>query len=226
MALARGLVGKPRLLLLDEPLAALDAKLRQNVQIELIRLQREVGIAFVFVTHAQDEALSLSHRIAVMNAGRIEQVDEPDKLYSAPANRFVGNFIGTSNFLAAEVLPPVQGQDRDQLRLSLEGLGEILAPGMGIPTGVRGSFAIRPEHLRVQGLEHVPELRNHFAGCVQELLYQGDVTMYRIMLGEPGQGPVVEALIANSAPGRAHFFEPGQPVRVSWRHDAGMFLGN
>ncbi|GAB2881127.1 ABC transporter ATP-binding protein [Uliginosibacterium flavum] len=224
VALARGLVGKPRVLLLDEPLGALDAKLRLEMQIELIRLQREVGVTFVFVTHAQVEALALSHRIAVMNAGRIEQVDEPDRLYTAPANRFVTDFIGTSNFMAAEVLPAGRSQDRDQLHLKLCGLGEILAPGMGIAAGTHGSFAIRPEHVRVIGPDHVPELRNHFSGRVRELLYRGDVTVYRIQLGDNGTEKTIEALMANSAPGRARFFEPGQTVQVCWRQDAGLFL--
>src|SRR5512135_1154245 len=94
VALARGLVNRPHLLLLDEPLGSLDAKLREEMQVELINLQRDVGITFVFVTHAQVEALALSHRIAVMNSGRVEQVDEPAKLYSSPNNRFVADFIG------------------------------------------------------------------------------------------------------------------------------------
>ncbi|MGE5768973.1 MAG: ABC transporter ATP-binding protein, partial [Betaproteobacteria bacterium] len=104
VALARGLVNKPRLLLLDEPLGALDAKLRERMQGELIALQREVGVTFVFVTHAQQEALALSHRIAVMNEGRIEQLDSPEVLYSAPENRFVADFIGNINLIDVEVL--------------------------------------------------------------------------------------------------------------------------
>ena len=104
VALARGLVAKPRLLLLDEPLGALDAKLRQEMQVELIALQREVGITFVFVTHAQQEALALSHRIAVMSQGRVEQLDEPDRLYTQPANRFVADFIGKINLIDVEVV--------------------------------------------------------------------------------------------------------------------------
>src|SRR5262245_43343564 len=99
VALARGLVNRPRVLLLDEPLGALDAKLREELQIELIGLQRDVGVTFVFVTHAQAEALALSHRIAVMNHGVVEQLDEPSKLYGFPRNRFVADFIGHVNML-------------------------------------------------------------------------------------------------------------------------------
>jgi len=101
VALARGLVNRPRLLLLDEPLAALDLKLREQMQLELIKLQREVGVSFIFVTHDQPEPLALSHRIAVMNRGRIEQLDEPSRLYGFPSNRFVANFIGNCNLLEA-----------------------------------------------------------------------------------------------------------------------------
>ncbi len=101
--MARALINRPKLLLLDEPLAALDAKLKERMQLELITLQREVGIAFVYVTHDQQEALALAHRIAVMNHGRVEQLDEPSKIYGFPKNRFVADFIGTCNILDAEV---------------------------------------------------------------------------------------------------------------------------
>ncbi len=114
MALARGLVNKPRLLLLDEPLGALDAKLREEMQVELINLQRDVGVTFVFVTHAQQEALALSHRIAVMNNGRVEQLDTPDRLYTAPASRFVADFIGKINL--------IDGGGRRQLRTATSAL--------------------------------------------------------------------------------------------------------
>ncbi len=103
VAIARALVTHPTVLLLDEPLAALDAKLREEMQIELINMQKEVGITFVYVTHDQTEALALSHRIAVMNRGRVEQVDEPDRLYGFPKTRFVADFIGTCNLLVGPV---------------------------------------------------------------------------------------------------------------------------
>jgi len=141
VALARGLINRPRLLLLDESLAALDAKLREEMQVELINLQRDVGITFVFVTHAQVEALALSHRIAVMNAGRVEQLDEPAKLYSAPKNRFVADFIGQINQLEAQVVESAHGH----LRLAVAGLGEIVAPPLaGVAVGDKGVYAIRP----------------------------------------------------------------------------------
>src|SRR5205823_5568662 len=142
VALARSLVNRPRLLLLDEPLGALDAKLREEMQIELIDMQRQVGITFVFVTHSQNEALALSSRIAVMNAGRVEQLDEPSRLYGFPRNRFVADFIG-------------------------------------------------------------------------------NVTTYVIDLQN---GQRLEALLPNSAPGRAKFFEVGDAVTAAWPAEAGVVL--
>ena len=121
VAVARALVNRPKLLLLDEPLAALDAKLKESMQLELITLQKEVGITFVYVTHDQQEALALSHRIAVMNQGRVEQLDEPSKIYGFPKNRFVADFIGTCNILDAEVLRA----DGERMRLRIAGLGEV-----------------------------------------------------------------------------------------------------
>ncbi|OIR17138.1 spermidine/putrescine import ATP-binding protein PotA [mine drainage metagenome] len=218
VALARGLVNRPRLLLLDEPLGALDAKLREEMQIELINLQREVGITFVFVTHAQVEALALSHRIAVMNAGRFVQVDEPDKLYSSPRTRFVADFIGNINQLKAQVLESAHGH----LRLEVGGLGEIIAPPFpGAAVGEQGMYAIRPEQVRIGVHDEVSELKNHFAGKVRSLLYQGDVSVYTVELAD---GAMLEALLPNSASGRAQLFDVGDAVRLGWRHDAGMYL--
>jgi spermidine/putrescine transport system ATP-binding protein len=220
VALARGLVNKPRLLLLDEPLGALDAKLRVEMQIELIALQREVGITFIFVTHSQQEALALSHRIAVMKDGRVEQLDEPDKLYSAPANRFVADFIGKINLLDVEVT----ASSKVLLSLRAAGLGDIAATDpRPIAVGERGVFALRPELIRVFGHREAADLKNRFEGVVRELLYLGDVTLYKIELAN---GALIEALMPNAAPGRAKFHEVGDVVTVCWRHDAGVYLRN
>jgi spermidine/putrescine transport system ATP-binding protein len=218
VALARSLVNKPRLLLLDEALGALDAKLRQEMQMELIQLQREVGVTFIFVTHAQDEALALSHRIAVMRAGRIEQLDEPDKLYTQPANRFVADFIGKINLIDVEV----KAASKVLLHLAAPGLGEIESSDpRPLRPGERGALALRPELVRVFGHKESADLKNRFQGQVKELLYLGDVTLYKVELAN---GFVVEALMANAAPGRAKFHEVGDAVAVGWRHDAGVFL--
>jgi spermidine/putrescine transport system ATP-binding protein len=218
VALARGLVSKPRLLLLDEPLGALDAKLRQEMQIELIALQREVGVTFVFVTHSQQEALALSHRIAVMKDGRVEQCDEPDKLYTQPANRFVADFIGKINLLDVEVV----AASKVLLTLNAPGLGQIAATDpRPLKPGERGAFALRPELIRVFGHKESADLKNRFEGTVKESLYLGDVTLYKVELAN---GFVLEALMTNAAPGRAKFHEIGDGVAVCWRHDAGVYL--
>lgn len=217
VALARGLVNRPRLLLLDEPLGALDLKLREKMQRELIKLQHEVGVTFVFVTHDQPEALALSHRIAVMNQGRIEQLDEPSRLYGFPNNRFVANFIGNCNLLEATV-----DERRDGvLRLEAVGLGEILAPATNeVKTGDKGVLVLRPEQVRISAAA-AAEGDNQFPGSVRGFLYVGDATTYQVTLDN---GRELAALRPNDAPGRTRFFEVGDRVTVSWSRETGHFV--
>jgi spermidine/putrescine transport system ATP-binding protein len=220
VALARALVNRPRMLLLDEPLGALDAKLREQMEIELISLQRDVGITFVFVTHAQPEALALSHRIAVMRDGRVEQMDVPSRIYGFPSNRFVADFIGNCTMLPATV----SEASAHGLRLAVSALGEVTAPpAERARAGQSGVLAIRPEQVHIVAANAAHELKNHFTGRVRDFLYIGDVTTYVVELAN---GTRIEALLANSAPGRAQFFELGEAVKVAWRHDAGIFLGD
>jgi spermidine/putrescine transport system ATP-binding protein len=220
VAVARALINRPKTLLLDEPLAALDAKLKERMQLELITLQKEVGIAFIYVTHDQQEALALAHRVAVMNHGRIEQVDEPSRIYGTPRNRFVADFIGTCNILDAQVL----GVENGRLRLCITGLGEVQALGIDrIQPGAQGALALRPERVAIsQQLKPSPD-ENHFRGHVFDSLYFGDVTVYVVELPN---GSRIEAMLPNSAPGRVKFFEPGDAVEISWRVDAGRFLAD
>lgn len=218
VAVARALVTHPKLLLLDEPLSALDAKLREQMQIELINLQKEVGITFIYVTHDQGEALALSHRIAVMNRGHVEQLDEPDRIYSFPTTRFVADFIGTCNLFDGAIA----GIDGDMMQFEVPGLGMVKAD---IPEeakiGRKGTLTLRPEKIRISAeIGGAPD-ENHFKGYVKELLYLGDVTVYIV---QTSGGATIEALLANSAAGRAKFFEVGDPVDVAWRFDAGHFL--
>jgi spermidine/putrescine transport system ATP-binding protein len=145
VALARALVNEPRVLLLDEPLGALDLKLRKQMQLELKRIQREVGVTFLYVTHDQEEALAMSDRIAVMNLGRIEQVGAPKEVYERPATEFVADFLGASNLLAGEVA----GVEGDVARVALEGAGEVRVPSALVPEGAgRVKVGVRPEKLR------------------------------------------------------------------------------
>lgn len=219
VSIARALVTHPKLLLLDEPLSALDAQLREQMQIELINLQKEVGITFIYVTHDQAEALALSHRIAVMNKGQVEQLDEPTRIYSYPRSRFVADFIGTCNLFDG-VVTKING---DMMWLDVPGMGEVKAfTSPGVAVGSKGTIALRPEKTLVSAeiVRGVPD-ENHFDGYVKELLYMGGVTVYIV---ETEGGVRIETMLANSAIGRPRFFEVGDAVDVAWRVDAGHFL--
>jgi len=218
VAIARALVTHPTVLLLDEPLAALDAKLREEMQIELINLQKEVGITFVYVTHDQTEALALSHRIAVMNKGRVEQVDEPSRIYGFPRTKFVADFIGQCNLLSG----PVTANRDGAVTLDVAGLGPVrAAAASALAPGTLGTVALRPEKVRIAAVAAPGDGDNHVRGTVADLLYMGDVTVYKVMT----QGGLrVEALLANSQSGRAKFFEVGDAVEMSWPVDAGHFI--
>jgi spermidine/putrescine transport system ATP-binding protein len=220
VAVARALINRPKLLLLDEPLAALDAKLKESVQLELIGLQKEIGVTFVYVTHDQGEALALSHRIAVMNQARVEQVDEPSKIYGFPKNRFVADFIGQCNLLEGEIKSCAGAR----MSVMLTGIGEVSALNdESDEPGLKGALALRPEKVAIaRELPDDPDM-NRFAGKVHDFLYLGDVTIYIVELAN---GMRIEALLPNSAAGRAKFFEAGDAVQVGWRYDAGHFLND
>jgi len=218
VAVARALINRPRLLLLDEPLAALDAKLRESMQTELIGLQREVGVTFVYVTHDQSEALALSHRIAVMNHGRVEQLGEPSAIYRHPRNRFVADFVGECNMLPADL----RSLDAGQIRLQVKGVGEVVAMhGEHVAPGAQGVLALRPEQVKIANSIPVEPGDNHFRGTVQALLYRGDVTLYTVALAAGGR---IQALLPNSVAGRTAGLEAGASVEVGWPRDAGHFL--
>jgi spermidine/putrescine transport system ATP-binding protein len=189
------------------------------MQIELINLQKEVGITFVYVTHDQSEALALSHRIAVMNQGRVEQLDEPSRIYSFPKNRFVADFIGQCNILDATV----QRTDGGAAEVALTGVGPARAVvDPALPAGTRGALALRPEKVAINPSgQPKTDGENHVSGTVTDFLYLGDVTIYRVALAS---GQQIEAMRANSASGRARFFEVGDAVDVAWKVDAGHFL--
>ncbi len=220
IAIARALVNRPRLLLLDEPLSALDAKLREQMQIELINLQREIGITFVYVTHDQGEALALSHRIAVMNAGQISQIDEPSVLYSFPQNRFVADFIGQCNLIDAKIT----AIDGNRVQITIDGLGElpaILAADQQFEVNQDCALTLRPEKIRLAAQLQADAEEVQFSGIVQDMLYLGDVTVYNIELAN---GLLIETLLANNAPGRTRLFDKGDAVQIAWRYDAGHLV--
>ena len=198
VALARALVNRPRVLLLDEPLGALDLKLREQMQVELKEIQREVGITFVFVTHDQDEALTMSDRIAVFNEGRIEQIGTPLEVYEHPATVFVAGFVGTSNLL------------RDEVALAV----------LGRP----GTWSVRPEKIRVTkgsltagaGVHAVP-------GTVREVIYVGMSTRYVVDL-DAGDSLMAVAQNSQSDLGESAT-RRGDRVTLSWNSEHEYSLG-
>jgi spermidine/putrescine transport system ATP-binding protein len=191
VALARALAPKPRVLLLDEPLSALDLKLRREMQGELKRLQRETGVTFVFVTHDQEEALTMSDRIAVMSAGRVLQVGAPRDIYAHPADRFVAGFIGETNFLEGAV----EGVEGDMARVRLDGGATLAASApAGAAAGRRATVAVRPEHVALTD----PAEPGALPGAVAELVYVGAETHVHLALDA---GPTLVARLPNRGDG-------------------------
>jgi iron(III) transport system ATP-binding protein len=178
LALARALVMEPRLLLLDEPLSNLDAKLRERMRFELKRLQRELGITTVYVTHDQSEALALSHSIAVMNAGRIEQIGSPREIYERPHNQFVADFIGSSNFLEARVL----GRDGDFYRVSSQIGGMKVRAIETLSADEIVTVSLRPEDVELS--ESPKDGENAWEGTVYQKVFLGESVDFQVMVGE------------------------------------------
>ena len=235
VALARALVNRPTVLLLDEPLGALDLKLRKEMKLELKALQREVGITFVYVTHDQEEALTMSDVIVVMRDGRIQQMGDPSELYERPVNRFVADFIGTSNFIKATVVgtdpathratvltsPGPRSGDPQELTMR----GTVTASGAMPTAGNDVIVAVRPERVEV-----VPAATDTAAadgwtvvpGRLRQGTYLGDQTEYRIETDAVGE---LVARRQNAAgAGNALGVGPGDPVLVRWHEEANLIL--
>jgi spermidine/putrescine transport system ATP-binding protein len=214
VALARALILKPKVLLLDEPLSALDKKMRETMQEELIKLQRQVGITFILVTHDQEEALVMSDRIAVMFEGQIAQLDDPETLYRKPKTRAVADFIGVMNFLPARVV----SETGSHLEVEISGMGKCAigvdqAPASSGGQGV--SVGFRPETLTIL-YEGQPASDRETAGTVSEVVYFGDMTYYDVKL-DGVEEPV--RLSMRNVPGR-RVLELGERARIAWSPDA------
>jgi len=180
VALARALILKPKVLLLDEPLSALDKKMREQMQVELIKLQRQVGITFILVTHDQEEALVMSDRIAVMFEGEIAQLADPETLYRRPNSRKVADFIGTMNFLPAQIL----SEDGGKVEVEAQGFGRLTLNADQVssaPGGTGASIGFRPETLTILFDGQTATDRESMA-TVEEVVYYGDMTYYDIKL--------------------------------------------
>jgi spermidine/putrescine transport system ATP-binding protein len=206
VALARALVNRPTVLLLDEPLGALDLKLRRQLQIELKRIQSEVGITFVYVTHDQEEALTMSDRIAVMQAGRIEQLGTPEELYERPATRFVADFIGSTNLLRGVVEPD------GSIRLSS---GEIAhAAHDGLAAGSAVEISLRPESIELVPADAVGAIR----GQVEQAAYLGTNLSYQVRTA----GGLVLSVLASKTGIR---LPVGSEVAMTWPPSEALVLG-
>jgi spermidine/putrescine transport system ATP-binding protein len=216
VALARALATHPKVLLLDEPLSALDLKLRQEMRGELKTLRQETGITFIFVTHDQQEALTMSDRIAVMANGEVQQVGRPDEIYEHPVNRFVADFIGETNLLAATVIERVDGGRA----LCALGNGERLVVEDGrAPPGAPITLSLRPEKVALRAADHAAAAMH---GTIRQLVYLGTDTQYEVDLGA-GQMLLARA---QNASGARPAFEPGARVGLEVAPGAARVLAD
>jgi spermidine/putrescine transport system ATP-binding protein len=223
VALARALVNNPRVLLLDEPLGALDLKLRKQMQVELKRIQSEIGITFIFVTHDQEEAMTMSDRIAVMRHGRIEQLGAPEELYERPRTDFVAGFLGVSNLLDAEVAS--RGERFSELRMAD---GTVLrAPTSALNGDTTVRLGIRPEKLRVLAIDDESAAAhgedNVIEGTVLDASYIGVSTQY-IVETKDGHRLTVYAQNLETG-GAAEMLADGQRVRLTWKPQHTFVIG-
>jgi len=221
IALARALVNKPAVLLLDEPLGALDLKLRKAMQYELKTMQREVGITFIFVTHDQEEALTMADRIAVMSDGKVLQVGHADDIYEAPANRFVADFIGETNFING-TLTTVKG-DAAVLKLSDGRSLEGKLKGHALATGEKASLAIRPEKIKLEPVSvgSNSDTSTVITAEIAEAYYIGTDTRYRVVSGSDID---LVVRVQNLNSGFKGMLEPGTQVSVSWLNENATLL--
>jgi spermidine/putrescine transport system ATP-binding protein len=220
IALARALVNHPEVLLLDEPLGALDLKLRKEMQLELKTLQQEVGITFVYVTHDQEEALTMSDRIAVMHGGRVLQVGTPTEIYERPNCRFVADFIGESNFLEGTV----QEQRGDLVTVLVDGKLPIVAQtDTDLAAQTRVTVAVRPEKIRLLPRPLHGE-NNAFPGLVEQVVYIGTATLFKVRISDNVWLSVREQNIISTPDAEAYSWGSGGQVFAAWLYDAGRVL--
>ena len=218
VALARALVKRPKVLLLDEPLAALDKKLREHTQFELMNIQDQLGITFLVVTHDQEEAMTLATRIAVMNAGTLVQIGTPTEIYEYPRNRFVADFFGTINLFSGTV----SALTGDTLRLPAADLaGDILAPANGCNAGDNIWVAVRPEKISLSKTAPDGAQLNTFKGVVWDLAYYGNLSLYRVKLET---GRVIQVSAQNRIRSSARMAEWYDQVYVSWDVSSSVVL--
>jgi putrescine transport system ATP-binding protein len=217
VALARSVAKRPKVLLLDEPLGALDKKLREETQFELMDLQQELGLTFVVVTHDQEEAMTMADRIAIMDKGEVVQVATPAEVYEAPTSRFVANFVGNVNMFEGRVAERTAQNARitgaTGAQILVENAGDAVA-------GADVAFAIRPEKIRVSSKKPADGL-NALEGQVYDIAYLGDMTVYHVRLDD---GQVVRASAMNATRAAEDPLTWDDRAWVSFRPDAGVVL--
>ena len=213
VAVARAIVNSPAVLLLDEPLGALDLKLRKEMQVELKQLHRRLGMTFIYVTHDQEEALTMSDRVAVMNGGRIEQIGSPVEIYCRPKTRFVADFIGDTNLLTGTVTDAGQA-------LSLAGERVPIAGRSPLPEGAEAHLSVRPEMVTVKTTNGANTISAHPAlrGTVEETIFVGSV--WKTIVRLPGG----EKVTASEPPTSHGYIEPGTAVTVEWAAESAVVL--
>jgi spermidine/putrescine transport system ATP-binding protein len=211
VALARALVNEPKVLLLDEPLGALDLKLRKQMQLELKRIQNEVGITFIYVTHDQEEAMTMSNRLAVMRHGKVEQIGEPEEVYEYPATEFVAGFLGASNLLDGEIKERADGM----VSVLLSGAGAVTLPPDRVPADVDSAVkvGVRPEKISLGADRGEPPPNvNSVTGLLRMSTYIGVSHQYEV---EGPGGKTIVVYVQNLGAGPAP--QPGDRVRLTWR---------
>ncbi|AEG57888.1 ABC transporter ATP-binding protein [Sinorhizobium meliloti] len=206
IALARAIVFNPSILLMDEPLGALDRNLREHMKIEIMRIQKELNVTVLFVTHDQDEALTMSDRIAVINEGRLVQVDDSRSLYAKPKNRFVASFVGESNMIPCRV----DRVEEDSGKVTVAGIAPGTAQLSGQTDGANGWLFVRPEHVEIGLRSAAVNLPNAIDGVVENALFLGEMTRYMVRCGDE----IITVKRQNR--GEVHF-AGGTPVTVSWK---------
>jgi len=212
VALARALVKRPKVLLLDEPLSALDKKLREDMQLELKRLQTGVGITFIIVTHDQEEAMSMASRIGVMEGGRVIQVGTPNEIYEKPASRFIADFIGSINLFEGKVLSAEAGT---HVESTMTGATLHAADSANAPVGAEITLGVRPEKITLHATDPgaVDGTVNHLTGSMTDLSYFGDMSICHVRL-DTGQS--VKVYVANTDRVASGALLPGQMVHLTW----------
>ena len=217
VALARALVKRPKLLLLDEPLAALDRKLREHTQFELINIQKRLGVTFIVVTHDQEEAMTLSSRMGVMNHGRIAQVGTPAAIYESPATKFVADFIGSINMFEGRVLDEGAG------RIQSDELGCVIAVdrNLNCARGATVWTAVRPEKINMSRGAAAGRGENAVQGVVKEIAYMGDVSIYLVQIDS---GKTVRVTLPNIMRDAEHRITRDETVHLSWHGSSPVVL--